>query len=123
MRQYDCREARHRAAALRITAIVALLGIPFSSSAAPSALAAYDFDAGTGATLADRSGNNHPGTLVNGPVWTTGQYNGALSFDGVNDYVTFGDLAQADSLTAITVSAWVKFAVGGRRRLRNPLPR
>ena len=46
-------------------------------------------------------------------MWTTGQYNGALSFDGVNDYVTFGDLAQADSLTAITVSAWVKFAVGG----------
>jgi len=94
-------------------ATIALLGTPFSSYAAPSALASYDFDADTGTTLADRSGNNHPGTLINGPTWTAGKYNGGLSFDGVNDYVSFGDIAQADSLAAITVSVWVKFAATG----------
>ena len=83
------------------------------SLAAPSPIASYNFDAGTGVSLADQSGNNHPGTLVNGPVWTTGRYNGGLAFDGVNDYVSMGDVAQADGLTAITVSTWVKFAVNG----------
>src|SRR5262249_28654606 len=40
---------------------------PAGSSAA---IATYDFDAGAGTTLADRSGNNHSGTLVSGPIWT-----------------------------------------------------
>ena len=78
-----------------------------------SPLASYDFDAGAGTVLADRSGNNYTGTLVNGPVWTTGMYGGGLAFDGVNDYVTMGDVEQADALTSITVSTWVKFAVAG----------
>jgi chitodextrinase len=73
-------------------------------------LAAYSFDETAGTMLADRSGNNRPGTLVNGPLWTAGRYNGGLAFDGVNDYVTMGDIPQADALTRITVSAWVKFA-------------
>ena len=84
-----------------------------SSGQPSSATAAYNFDAGTGTTLVDQSGNNFVGTLVNGPTWTSGKYNGGLSFDGVNDYVSMGDVAQADSLTSITVSTWVKFAVNG----------
>src|SRR5258706_8521018 len=93
---------------------IVLLGAPECSLAAtPPPFAAYDFDAGSGSTLADDSGNYHPGTLVSGPSWTSGKYGGGLAFDGVNDYVTMGDIAQADGLSGITVSAWVKFAVSG----------
>jgi hypothetical protein len=53
------------------------------------------------------------GTLINGPLWTSGKYGGSLAFDGANDYVSMGDVAQADGLTSVTVSAWVKFAVNG----------
>ena len=90
-----------------------VLTTPAPSLAAPSPLATYNFDAGAGVSLADQSGNDHPGTLVNGPVWAAGQYNGGLAFDGVNDYVSMGDVGQADGLAAITVSTWVKFAVNG----------
>jgi hypothetical protein len=71
----------------------------------PAALiAAYSFDAGSGPTLADASGNNRNGTLVNGPMWTTGQAGGALSFDGANDYVTIADFAAPANLT---LEAWI----------------
>ncbi len=90
-----------------------------ASSGNPSLLAAYDFDAGSGGALADLSNNGHPGTLVNGPAWTSGKYTGGLAFDGVNDYVSMGDVAQTDGLKTITISSWVKFAasVGGETHL------
>jgi prepilin-type N-terminal cleavage/methylation domain-containing protein len=57
----------------------------------------WTFDEGTGTTAIDSSGYNNNGTLMNGPIWTTdtpqkaagqgaGKY--ALSFDGVDDYVS-----------------------------------
>jgi len=70
-------------------------------------VAHWKFDEGTGTTAYDSAGNND-GTLVNGPLWTTGQIDGALEFDGSNDYVRVAD---SDSLTpsdALTVSAWVR---------------
>lgn len=51
----------------------------------------WTFDEGSGTTAYDRSGNGNDGTLTNGPTWTTGQLGGALSFDGVNDYVSIGN--------------------------------
>ena len=62
-----------------------LLATPVCSRAAPGPVSLYNFDAGTGTTLVDQSGNNFVGTLVNGPTWTSGKYNGGLAFDGVND--------------------------------------
>jgi len=53
-----------------------------------SALVGYwKFDEGSGTTAYDSSGYGNNGTLVNGPTWTTGKVGGALSFDGVDDYV------------------------------------
>ena len=91
---------------------VSLVAFPHSLTAETS-VAAYDFDAGGGVAVTDRSGNNHSGTLVNGPTWTSGKHGGGLAFDGSNDYVTMGDIARADSLSSFTVSAWVRFAVNG----------
>ena len=44
----------------------------------------------SGTTWFDRSGNGNNGTLVNG-VGYSGDNFGSLSFDGVNDYVNFGN--------------------------------
>ncbi|MCP4622793.1 MAG: LamG domain-containing protein, partial [bacterium] len=58
----------------------------------------------------DSAGGDDNGTLVNGTVWNAnGNINGALAFDGDNDYVdvddgTFG----IDSTQALTVSCWIK---------------
>ena len=71
----------------------------------PSLVGYWTFDEGTGATSTDASGKGNNGTLVNGPAWTTGKVNNALSFNGTNNYVNSGDFT---SLTgAITVSTWI----------------
>ena len=66
-------------------------------------IASYSFDQPSGNILTDLSGNNNHGTLLNNPTWTTGKYDNALNFDGVNDYVTIGDL---DLPGSFTVSFW-----------------
>lgn len=59
----------------------------------------------TGATCADvgKYGNN--GTITEA-AWVAGKIGYALSFDGVNDYVLGS--TSPNSLTAMTVAAWVK---------------
>ena len=70
-------------------------------------VANYKFDDGTGTTATDSQGSND-GTLVNGPVWTSDSVSGsALSFDGVDDYVSLGN-PSALKPQQLTVSAWAK---------------
>jgi hypothetical protein len=82
--------------------------IAFSVAAALSGpIAAYGFNEGAGTTLNDRSGRGHTGT-ISGATWSTaGRYGGALSFDGVNDWVTINDTAVLDLTTGMTLEAWV----------------
>jgi glucose/arabinose dehydrogenase/PKD repeat protein len=70
-------------------------------------VAAWGFNAGTGPTAADSSPNGNTGTLLNGPVWTTGKNGGALQFDGVDDRVRVDDASSLDLTTAGTFEAWV----------------
>jgi hypothetical protein len=65
----------------------------------------WKFDEGSGTTAYDSAGNND-GTLINGPTWTTGHIDGALSFDGVGDYVETSDDSSLEPQN-ITVGAWV----------------
>ena len=75
---------------------------------------------GSGATLADTSGNGHTGTLVNGPAWVAGQatYGQALSFDGVNDAVSVANPSALNVGTSdFTFELWVKRTIlGGAQR-------
>ncbi len=76
--------------------------------AEPNLVAHWEFDEGNGITAGDSSGNGNDGTLVNGPVWTSGIIEGALDFDGSNDYVLVFDDDSLDVSGAITVSTWLK---------------
>ena len=70
-------------------------------------VAAYNFDAGSGAVLADVSGNGNNGTIT-GATWTTsGKYGGALVFNGTNALVTVNDSASLASHDGMTLEAWV----------------
>lgn len=74
----------------------------------PNLVAAYNFDEGTGTTLADRTNKNHSGTL-SGASWSTaGKTAGALSFNGSNNYVTIADADDLDFTTNLTLEAWIR---------------
>ena len=67
----------------------------------------WKLDETSGLTAADSSGNGNDGTLNNmtGNEWTTGPVEGALAFDGNNDFIDgIGDCPTGN----FTVSAWVK---------------
>ncbi len=66
----------------------------------------WSFDEGTGTIVNDSSGNNNNGTLYNGPIWTDGQVNKTLSFDGVDDYVDCGNDESLNITDAITIEGW-----------------
>ena len=61
----------------------------------------------TGTTWTDLSGNGNNGTLVNG-VGYVGTNGGALSFDGVDDYVTLSSSQLAPGTGAFTWNFWIK---------------
>jgi hypothetical protein len=77
-----------------------------NAQTATGLVAAYNFDEAAGPTIADRSGNGHTGTIA-GATWVAGRTGGALSFDGVNDWVTVNDAPALSLTTAMTLEAWV----------------
>jgi len=67
--------------------------------------------------LAETAGGKHYDSTANANTGTvygaimgveTGKIDGADSFDGVNDYVNAGDGASLNTITTLTLSAWVK---------------
>ncbi len=83
---------------------------------APASSAAYGFNAGSGSSVADSSAAGNTGSL-SGATWNAaGRYGSALSFDGVNDWVTTPDASSLDLTNAMTLEAWVRpSALGGWR--------
>nr|AHN98026.1 Glucose/sorbosone dehydrogenase [uncultured bacterium lac193] len=86
------------------------------SPSAMGLVAAYSFNEGSGTVLTDVSGRGHPGT-ISGATWAaTGRYGRALSFDGVNDWITIADAAELDLTSGMTLEAWVNPASSGGAR-------
>ena len=81
------------------------------SNAAPppptGLVASYNFNAGSGTTLADRSGTGNNGTIANGTWSIAGHTLGALSFNGTNTLVTVADSNSLDLTSGMTLEAWV----------------
>lgn len=85
------------------------------SPSGPSPIGWWKFNDGTGTTAADETGNGNTGTLTNGPTWTTGpNSNGAVSFDGTDDYVAIANEANFDfeRTQAFSFSAWIRWNSG-----------
>ena len=61
---------------------------------------------GSGTLWTDLSGQNNNGTLVNGVGYSSAN-GGALTFDGVNDYIDLGSQTSFN-LTNMSISIWVK---------------
>ena len=79
-------------------------------------VAAFGFGESSGTTVADRSGRGNNGVVSGAARSAAGRHGAALSFDGVNDWVTVPDSASLDLSSALTVSAWVRPAsLGGWR--------
>ena len=64
----------------------------------------YSLDEGSGSTANDSAGSAHG--VLHGPTWDSGQLNGALRFDGVDDYVDLGDIDLNGS--SLTIAFWFK---------------
>ena len=81
-------------------------------------VAHWAFDETSGNIAYDSAGNND-GTLVNGPVWTTGIIDGAIDFDGVNDYVDCGDILDSQIQNAFTIGTWLRLDQGALEKTHN----
>jgi VCBS repeat-containing protein len=89
------------------TATSAAIAVTVNNTVASGLVAAYSFNENSGPSVTDRSGFGHTGT-ISGATWNAqGKYGAALSFDGVNDWVTINDTAALDLTTGMTVEAWV----------------
>lgn len=74
----------------------------------------WKLDEGDGPTAIDSLPNGSDGAL-NGPIWTDGIDNKALSFDGLDDFVDFDNGPSLSGQTNFTVSAWVKTSASTRQ--------
>ncbi len=80
----------------------------------------WKFDELSGTTAADSSGIGNTATLINGPTWTTGKVDGALSFNGQNTYIDCGTGSSLNLTNSLTICAWIypeSFGQGGWGRI------
>ncbi|HOM60274.1 MAG TPA: cellulase family glycosylhydrolase [Anaerohalosphaeraceae bacterium] len=78
-----------------------------SNEVMPSVVHTYlKFDETGGTTAYDATGYGWHGTLVNGPLRTSGKFGNAVSLDGVNDYISL-PTGIVSGLTDFTIATWV----------------
>jgi hypothetical protein len=70
-------------------------------------VSAYAFDAGSGTTAADSSGERNSGA-IEGATWARGRYGDALRFDGKTSVVRVSPSASLDLGKQMTLSGWVR---------------
>jgi hypothetical protein len=75
----------------------------------PNLIGWWKLDEEEGTDAIDWSGNYNHGTLISDPQWTIGRIDGALQFDGINDYVDLPIGHLVSTLNASTLTIWVNF--------------
>ncbi len=73
----------------------------------PSLIGWWKLDEKSGTVAADSSSHGNDGTVVGGEKWVSGYMDGALDFDGDDDYVDCGYDPIFDTAHEMTVAAWV----------------
>jgi fibronectin type 3 domain-containing protein len=90
-----------------VSAVIGGVGSLNSAEASAASLRAYlTFDEYGGTTAWDSTENGWNGTLVNGPIWTTGNFGNAVDLEGVSQYVSLPS-GVVSSLTNFTMATWV----------------
>lgn len=86
----------------------ALAALGWEPPPEPQPVSHWKFDEGSGNIAYDSAGNNH-GTIY-GAQWIDGQVEGALNFDGVDDYVDipYDSSLDINASQGITLSVWIK---------------
>jgi len=81
----------------------------------------WKFDDGTGSGAVDSGSGENDGTLQNMEPnnWIAGQINGALNFDGVDEYVQITDYKGILGTQPRTITAWVKTNTSGEQPIVN----
>ncbi|MBN1527628.1 MAG: LamG domain-containing protein, partial [Thermoleophilaceae bacterium] len=84
------------------------------AAAGTGPVGAWGFDEASGTGATDASGRGNNGTISGATRTTAGRLGSALTFDGVNDWVTVPDAASLDLTNRATLEAWVyPTALGG----------
>jgi hypothetical protein len=78
----------------------------FTTYLDPNIMGHWKFDEGDGSTAYDSTGNNHG--AIYGAQWTGGQIDGALGFDGADDYVEVGDSPKLEGMDNLTMCVWIR---------------
>ena len=73
----------------------------------PGLVAGYGFDARSGRTAVDVSGNDNTGAIT-GATWARGRFGGALRFDGETAVVRVPASSSLNLTRAMTLSGWVR---------------
>jgi hypothetical protein len=79
-----------------------------SPPGSPGLVGAWGFDEASGPSVIDASGRSNTGTILGATRSTAGKFGGALSFNGVSDWVTIPDANSLDLSTGMTMEAWVR---------------
>lgn len=80
---------------------------PECPGALPDLAGHWPLDEQDGSIAADRSSNANDGTLIGGPIWSTGHVDGGLRFDGVDDHVRVED-GEGLNPPELTIAFWVR---------------
>jgi hypothetical protein len=65
----------------------------------------WTMEEGSGTVTTDLSGSGNHGTLINGPLWTSGKNGNGIYFDGFNDHVNVGTFDVSGN--QLTLAAWI----------------
>ncbi|UCD53349.1 MAG: discoidin domain-containing protein [Phycisphaerales bacterium] len=84
-----------------------LIPLSIGSAADPSLVGWWKLDEASGTFAHDASGRGYDGTLQGGPTWVAGTVDGALAFDGEDDYVEIGRVG-IDGTDRRTLTGWAR---------------
>ncbi len=75
----------------------------------------HHFDAESGNTLPDSTSNSNNGTILGASYSSTGKIGPAYQFDGLDDYIAVENSSSLDSLSSLSIEAWVKVSPSGEQ--------
>jgi len=82
--------------------------LQLEASTAVTCYAHWSLNESSGSNVPDSSGNSRNGTTQNSPTWTSGKINNCLQFNGSNQYIDCGNIANFERTQACSYEFWFK---------------